>query len=516
MTSDQPIPMLQWVPHVPVPVNLRRLFPQASFVGCGDIRTFEVTDNSSQCRPNSVFAVIRGTKADGHQFVPDAIERGASALLVDRPLAEAAVPQCVVPDVRRAYSELCSALMACPSRHIGLAGVTGTNGKTTTTWLIRSILQAAGKQTGLLGTIEYGDGIVAEPATLTTPDPAALSRRLAAMVSLKTTHAAMEISSHALDQRRTAGTLLDAAIITNITQDHFDYHLNFAAYRRSKLRIFDYLKPAGLAIVNVDDAGSRSCLDDAPKRLMTYGLDQAADVWAEVTSQSLYGSKFRLSIGTESIAVETALVGRHNISNCLAAAAAAAHFGVGLPEIARGIELLVSVPGRLELVDCGQPFPVFVDYAHTEDALRSSLAALRPLTSGRIICVFGAGGDRDRLKRPLLGRAAAEAELPVITSDNPRSEEPIAIISDILEGFAGRGRQPYVEIERERAIRWAIQHAGPGDSVLIAGKGHEREQIIGSMRVPFDDREVARECLTALFPADSHHSHLPLQNPLRV
>src|SRR5262249_47470987 len=393
MTSDQPIPMLQWVPHVPVPVNLRRLFPQASFVGCGDIRTFEVTDNSSQCRPNSVFAVIRGTKTDGHQFVPEAIERGASALLVDRPLAEAAVPQCVVPDVRRAYSELCSALMACPSRHIGLAGVTGTNGKTTTTWLIRSILQAARHQTGLLGTIEYHDGLRGEPSRLTTPDSAGLARRLAAMIAVKTTHAAMEVSSHALDQHRTAGTLLDSAVITNITQDHFDYHQNFAAYRGSKLRIFDYLKPAGLAIVNVDDAGSRSCLDDAPKRVMTYGLDEAADVAATVLSASLYGSKIRLTIRTESVDVETPLVGRHNVSNCLAAAAVAHHFGVGLEEIARGIEGLAAVPGRLESIDCGQPFPVFVDYAHTEDALRNCLSSLRPLTGGRIICVFGAGGD---------------------------------------------------------------------------------------------------------------------------
>src|SRR5579872_1040993 len=516
MNSDQPVPMLQWVPHVPVPVNLRRLFPQASFVGCGDIRTLDATDRSDECGANSLFAVIRGASADGHSFIADAIQRGAKALLVDRPQADVSVPQCVVTDVRRAYAELCSALMAHPARHLGLAGVTGTNGKTTTTWLIRSILQAAGRQTGLLGTIEYSDGIACEPSNLTTPAPAAPARRLAAMVSLRTTHAAMEISSHALDQRRTAGTLLDAAVVTNITQDHFDYHRNFTAYRRSKLRIFDYLKPAGLAIVNVDDAGSRSCLDDAPKRLMTYGLDQPADVWGEITSQSLYGTKFRLSIGTESAAVETALVGRHNVSNCLAAAAACAHFGVGLAEIARGIELLVTVPGRLELIDCGQPFPVFVDYAHTEDALRNCIAALRPVTSGRIICVFGAGGDRDRLKRPLLGRAAAEAELAVVTSDNPRSEDPLAIIRDILEGFAARGRQPYVEVERERAIRWAIQHAGPGDTVLIAGKGHECEQIIGPMRVPFDDREIARECLTALFPADSHHSHLPLRKTLRV
>jgi UDP-N-acetylmuramoyl-L-alanyl-D-glutamate--2,6-diaminopimelate ligase len=516
MNSDQPVPTLQWIPHVPVAVNLRKLFPQASFVGCGDIHCAEATDRSGECRPNSLFAAIRGTRADGNQHIGEAISRGAAALLVDQPQADVSVPQCVVSDVRRAYAELCSALMAHPARHLGLAGVTGTNGKTTTTWLIRAILQAAGRQTGLLGTIEYSDGLTSELSKLTTPDPAGLARRLAAMVSLKTTHAAMELSSHALDQRRTAGTLLDAAVITNITQDHFDYHQNFTAYRRSKLRIFDSLKPAGLAIVNLDDRGSRSCLEEAPKRVMTYGLDEPADVSADSIAQSLIGSRFRLCVGGESVMVETALVGRHNISNCLAAAAVAIHFGIGLEEIARGIETLTAVPGRLESVDCGQPFPVFVDYAHTEDALRNSLAALRPVTKGRIICVFGAGGDRDRLKRPLLGRAAAEADLAVVTSDNPRSEEPSAIVGEILAGFAGTRRQPYVEIDRERAIRWAIQHAGPSDAVLIAGKGHESEQIIGDERLHFDDREVARECLAAQFPvAHSRHMHL-LRNPLRV
>ncbi len=517
MNSDQPVPMLQWVPHVPVPVNLRRLFPQASFVGCGDIHCMEVTDRSSECRPNSLFAVIRGTKADGHQHINEALKRGAAALLVDRPLADVAVPQCIVSDVRRAYAELCSAVMAHPSRHLGLAGVTGTNGKTTTTWLIRSILQAAGRQTGLLGTIEYSDGKTHEPSHLTTPEPAGLARRLAAMVSGGTTHAALELSSHALDQRRTSGTLLDAAVISNITQDHFDYHQNFAAYRRSKLRIFDYLKPAGLAIINVDDAGSRSCLDDATKRVTTYGLDEPADISAEIVSATLRGSRFRLSIGTGTVLVETGLIGRHNVSNCLAAAAVANHFGVQLDAIARGIETLTAVPGRLEAIDCGQPFPVFVDYAHTEDALRHCLASLRPLTKGRLICVFGAGGDRDKLKRPLLGRAAAEADLPVVTSDNPRTEAPEAIVNDIIAGFNGTRRQPYIEIDRERAIRWAIQHAGPTDTILIAGKGHETEQIIGEQRLHFDDREVARECLAAIFPvANTLHSHLPLRNPLRV
>lgn len=508
--------MMPWALHVPVPVNLRRLLPQASFVGCGDLRVTFACEDSRECRPNALFAVIRGARSDGYNYVHEALDRGATALLLDHPLADVSVPQCVVPDVRRAYSELWNALMACPSRSVGLAGVTGTNGKTTTTWLIRSILQAAGHQTGLLGTIEYHDGVATERASLTTPDSATLAQWLAAMVAHRSTHAAIELSSHALDQRRTAGVLLDVGVISNITQDHFDYHETFAAYRSSKLRILDMLKPAGLAVINVDDAGSRSCIDEAPKRFVTYGLDQPADVTADVLSATLQGTQFRLMMGAESVVAQTRLVGRHNVSNCLAAAAAGAHLGATPEQIVQGIAALAGVPGRMEPVDCGQPFSTFVDYAHTEDALRHAIQALRPLTPGRILCVFGAGGDRDKSKRSLLGRAAAEADLPVVTSDNPRSEDPRAIIHDVLSGFEGVRRQPYVEPDREQAIRWALQHAGPGDAVLIAGKGHETEQVVGSIRHPFDDRQTARECLTRLYPASVFRSRLPLQNSLPV
>jgi len=486
--------MPAWVPQVPVSVNLRRLFPSASYVGCGDVVTLHATDDSRLCTPHSLFAVIRGPHFDGQQFVQQAIANGATALLVDRPLPDVNLPQCIVADVRRSYAELCAALMAHPHRRLGLAGVTGTNGKTTTTWLIRSILQTAGCQTGLLGTVEYHDGIRRESAHLTTPDSNTFSRWLAQMVSAGTTHAAMELSSHALDQRRTFGTLLDVAVITNITQDHFDYHQTYGAYRYSKLRIFDLLKPAGMCILNADDAGSRSCLDDAPKRVLTFGLTHDADISGTILEESLEGTRFRLQIGTESCAARTHLIGRHNVSNCLAAAAVASQLHIPLPEIAQGLESLTRVPGRLEAINCGQPFNVYVDFAHTPDALQHGLTCLKQLTQRRVICVFGAGGDRDKSKRPLMGHAAAtNADVVILTSDNPRSEDPAAIAADILAGIGPNNAHVQVELDRRTAIHRALALARPGDTLLIAGKGHETEQITGSNSTHFDDAEVIRE-----------------------
>lgn len=486
-------------PTIPSAVSLRRLFPAASFVGCGDVPVSFATDRSHECRSGALFAVIRGHRADGHDFIADAISRGAAALLVDYPLPDVPLPQCVVRDVRRSYGELCSALHGFPSRHLGIAAVTGTNGKTTTTWMIRSILQAAGLRCGVLGTIEYSDGTRTERSRLTTPDPRSLANWLGSMVANGTTHAAMELSSHALDQRRAAGTLVDAAVITNITQDHFDYHQTFDAYRTSKLRIMDYVKPAGISVINVDDPGSASCVGDAIKRTLTYGLELPADVSATIHRESLQGTRFTLHLPGETIEIQTPLIGRHNVSNALAAAAVANHFGIDKQEIASGIASLHAVPGRMERVSAGQPFEVFVDYAHTDDALCRALQSLRKLTPSRLLCVFGAGGDRDRTKRPKLGQASALADIAIVTSDNPRSEDPERILEDILAGCTAHSAPPHVDVDRQRAIRWALEQAEPGDCVLIAGKGHETEQIIGKTAHHFDDREVARGALTGLY-----------------
>lgn len=488
----------------PVSVSLRRIFPSASFVGCGDMTVSHVTDRSADCEPGSLFAVIRGVHSDGQDFIPQALASGADALLVSRPLAGVSVRQCIVPDVRRSYAELCAAMHGFPSRRLALAGVTGTNGKTTTSWMIRSICQSAGKQTGLLGTVEYSDGAYDEPASLTTPGSAMLSAWLESMVRRETTHAAIELSSHALEQRRCSGTLLDCAILTNITQDHFDYHGTFENYRQAKLRILNLLKPAGLAIINMDDAGSRSCLDEAPRRVMTYGLEQPADLTATVFEESLFGSRFRVSVGAESLVMQIALPGRHNISNALAAIAAGLHFGFDLATIARGLGRLKAVPGRVEAVDCGQPYHVIVDYAHTDDALARCLKFLRTHCDGRLHCVFGAGGDRDRTKRPLLGQAAELADRVIVTSDNPRTEVPAEIIKDILSGMS-QPTSALIEPDRRAAIALALAGARPGDCVLIAGKGHETTQTIGTEKHPFDDRDVIRDCLAPSPPIQEPH-----------
>jgi len=487
------------LPAGPVPVDLRRLFPGASFVGCGDLRVHHASERSDQCRSQSLFAVIRGRQGDGSRHIPDALSRGAGSLLVDRPCAGVHVPQCVVPDVRRAHAELQAALHGQPARRLALAGVTGTNGKTTTTWLVRSILRSAGHQAGILGTIEYHDGVNSLPASLTTPDAATLSGWLAAMVRHRTTCAALEVSSHALDQHRLAGTGLDAAVITNITRDHFDYHGDFEHYRGAKARILDCLKPLGVAIINLDDPGARSLLPTAPRRTLSYSLCEPADLRAEILEETPRGSRFRLTTREWQREAHTPLVGRYNVSNCLAACAVGHAFGLDPDLMVRGLARLTCVPGRVERLDLGQPFPVLVDYAHTPDALERCLTAVRPLAPGRVLCVFGAGGDRDREKRPLMGRVAARlADLTILTSDNPRSEEPGQILDQVEAGMAGVGRPPYREPDRRVAIRWALQHAGPGDLVVIAGKGHETEQVIGNDRRHFDDREVARECLREL------------------
>lgn len=479
----------------PYVVNLRKLFPSASFVGCGDVRVVNAVSDSRECRPGDLFAALRGTSCDGHDYLQQAVERGAKFLLVERPNPSLRAPQCVVRNSRKAYAELCEALAGYPSRRLGMVGVTGTNGKTTTCWLIRSILSTAGRQSGLLGTVEYDDGRLREPSNLTTPDSRQLSSLLGRCVRNQTTHMAMEVSSHALVQDRTAGIQFDVAVISNITQDHFDYHGTYANYKSAKQLIFTRLKPEGLAVLNADDPGSLSCRMHAPQRVRTYGIESPADFTAEILDESLSGTRFRMSCDGHEVDVFTPLIGRHNVSNCLAAAASVSGFGISLEQTAWGIESLRFVPGRFQRIDVGQAPAVFVDYAHTDDALRRVIQTLRQLTIGRVICVFGAGGERDKSKRPLMGEAASKADLAIVTSDNPRSEDPAIIAEEITNGFAPFAPKPIVELDRERAVIRGLEEARPDDCVVITGKGHESVQILADQTIPFDDCEVVRRHL---------------------
>jgi len=496
------------LPDLPSPVSLRRLLPGASFVGCGEVIVNDATDDSRRVTEDSVFAAICGTNVDGRNFAADAVANGCSAVLTDRPLPNVSAPQCIVPNVRAAYARVCNAVSGKPTSRLQIAGVTGTNGKTTTAWMLHSILEASDRRCGLLGTIEYSDGKVTAPASLTTPDPRSVFQWFRRMVENGCRHAAIELSSHALSQDRIAGTPLAAAVITNVTQDYFDYHSDFENYLAAKSKILDYVVPGGIVAINLDDPDSSQLCDKARAaghRVVTFAITQSADVKGDILDEKLDGSRFRISLAganadLDETEISIALPGRHNVLNCLGAAAAALHMGTTLADVQAGLESLASIPGRLEPIDCGQSFPVFVDYAHTDDALRRVVGCLKSITGGRVLCVFGAGGDRDRSKRPLLGEAASHADFAIVTSDNPRTEEPLGIIEEVVAGFPHGFSSFHVEPDRRRAIEFALAEAQPGDCVLIAGKGHESEQIIGTDRLPFDDRLIAREILERQHP----------------
>jgi len=477
-------------------MSLRALFPSASFVDCADICATSIQADSRRCQAGDIFAVVSGTQTgtqkSAEEYIPEALRNGAKAVLTGRPLTGLQVPQCIVTDVRKAYAILCSELVDRPSLHLQTVGVTGTNGKTTVSWLIRAILQNTGRQTGLVGTVEYHNSVSARPASLTTPDAQELSQLLSEMVNHKATHAVMEVSSHALDQSRLAGTALSIGMVTNVTQDHFDYHLNLANYAACKSKIIQHVNDNGTVILNSDDLVCRSFVSDvkATQAVLTYGLENEADITVEQLREYATGSEFELLFHGSRVPVKTSLIGIHNVSNCLAAVAVCLSLGLSLDEISAGIGSLGSVPGRMEQVNCGQPFTVLIDYAHTDDALRHAIRSAKRVCSQRVLCVFGAGGDRDHSKRSLLGLAGSEADQVFITSDNPRSEEPLEIIKAIAEGCRTTGVTPELIVDRREAIYRALAEADAGDLVLIAGKGHECEQIIGDTKLPFNDRLV--------------------------
>ncbi|QDT27112.1 UDP-N-acetylmuramoyl-L-alanyl-D-glutamate--2,6-diaminopimelate ligase MurE [Gimesia panareensis] len=488
-----------------IAISLRSQFPSASFVDCADICVTSLQADSRRCQSGDLFVVIAGTNESAEKYIPEAIRNGAKAVLTGRPLTGLEVPQCIVSDVRKAYAILCSELADRPSRQLDAVGITGTNGKTTVSWLVRSILQSAGRKTGLSGTVEYHDGKTSRPSSLTTPDALELSELLSAMVKNRVTHAVMEVSSHALDQSRLAGTELAVGAVTNVTQDHFDYHQNLKNYAACKARIIEHLKADGTLVLNGDDPICRSMAEavQSTQTLLTYGLKSEADLQARAVRESAAGTEFEIVFRETALPVKTTLIGQHNVSNCLAATAVCLGLGLSLAEIVAGITALENVPGRMEQVNCGQTYTVLIDYAHTDDALRHAIRSARQVCGQRLFCVFGAGGDRDSSKRSLLGVAGSEADRVIITSDNPRSEDPFQIMKAIAAGCQSQGVTPELIEDRKAAIEFALAEAGPGDLVLIAGKGHECEQILRDRKIPFRDRHVVEQYLTGQSISDS-------------
>jgi UDP-N-acetylmuramoyl-L-alanyl-D-glutamate--2,6-diaminopimelate ligase len=459
-----------------------------------------ITADSRKVQPGWAFVAIPGVKVDGHTFIAQALAQGACVLVVDRPLdltTTALACYLRVPDTRHALAHMAAAFFGHPSRQLRLIGVTGTNGKTTSTYLLEAVLRVHGLTPGVIGTVTYRYAGHARPADQTTPAAEDIQHMLREMVDAGMSDCVMEVSSHALAQHRVWGCQFAAALFTNLTQDHLDYHADMAAYFAAKARLFTTYQP-GVAVLNYDDPAGEKLIHETPAPVITYGFSPASDVGVEHLAMDASGIDLTVRMEPQPVTVRSPLIGRHNVYNILGVLATAKGLGLGIEQTVQGIERLRTVPGRFERVDWGQPFSVLVDYAHTDDALRNVLQAARGIATGRILVVFGAGGDRDRSKRARMGRVAAQySDMAVITSDNPRTEAPMAILRAIEGGFREIGRAaPYRLIEdRARAIHEAIGLAQAGDVVLIAGKGHETYQIVGDKRFSFDDRQVAAQAL---------------------
>lgn len=479
-----------------------------------------VTPDSRSVVPGALFVAVPGTVADGHDYIKEAVGRGAAGVLLERPNAAAGVrgaaglPTCVqVANCRRAIGPVAAAFHGWPAEKLRVVGVTGTNGKTTTTYLVRALLAAAGRKVGLLGTVGYAIGDQTWPAAHTTPESHVLQEWLARMVAAGVTDVVMEASSHALAQERVRGCEYDVAVFTNLTQDHLDFHGTLEAYYAAKRRLFESLgapgRKSGLkrAVINVDDPWGRRLAAETATAKWSYGFSAAAELRATEVCANHDGLRFDLATPAGPVAIRSPLLGRYNVWNLLAAIGAGLHLGVALEAVARGVETLRGVPGRFEPVIAGQPFTVVVDYAHTEDALDRLLAAAGDLAPRRIVTVFGCGGDRDPGKRAPMGRVAARrSDWVIVTSDNPRREDPLAILRAIEQGVraeaaaGGRTRGYDIVPERAEAIERAVAMAQPADLVVIAGKGHEDYQIIGTTRFAFDDRQVARAAIERRYP----------------
>jgi UDP-N-acetylmuramoyl-L-alanyl-D-glutamate--2,6-diaminopimelate ligase len=455
-----------------------------------------VSQDSRSVSRGDLFVALRGEKSDGNLHTAQAVAAGAAAVLSSEPPAEGiGVPWVRVSDPRRALGRIAARLAGEPSEKLVLAGVTGTNGKTTTAMLLAAILERRYGGAGLIGTVAYRTGRREIPARYTTPEATELQALLAEMVESGLPAAAMEVSSHALELERIAGCRFDLTVFTNLTRDHLDFHKTFERYYAAKRKLFELRKPGAPAVINAADPWGQRLVREAAAPVVTYSVSGEADVRAENARCDLEGTSFDVVWQAERLRIESPLLGRFNVENLLAAASGGLSLGIDAGEVAAALALVRRVPGRMEPVPTDQPYTILVDYAHTEDALRRLLLAVRDVTDRQIVLVFGAGGDRDAGKRAPMGAVAGRlADIPIITSDNPRSEDPEAIISQVEEGVVSSGATKYLKLaDRREAIRAAIELANPSTVVVIAGKGHETTQVIGQRTIPFDDRRVAAE-----------------------
>ena len=462
--------------------------------------------DSRKVAKGDCFVAIRGGGVDGHQFIQNAVSNGASAAVMENDGAipdsfamHAGVIKIVVPDSRKALAQLSANYYGHPASRLTMVGVTGTNGKTTTTHVVKSLLEAAGKSTGLIGTIEYVYGKTVLPASHTTPESLELNGLLDTMLRAGCVSVSMEVSSHALHQSRVDGIGFDVAVFTNLTQDHLDYHGTMSDYFNAKQILFRQLKPGGAAVINVDDEWGRKIVVPSGSRTVTYGLQENAEIVASEINFSIQGTAFKIRHRGKNTMIHSPLVGRFNVYNVLAAYSTGAALGIPEGDILHGISGLTPVRGRFERIASPKGWTAIVDYAHTPDALEKCLKAIREVLPqerrGKIITVFGAGGDRDKTKRPLMGRIAAQlSDTIIVTSDNPRTENPETIIDDILAGVP-RGASVRRESDRRKAIEQATGMANAGDVILVAGKGHEDYQVIGKEKIHLSDREIVESLL---------------------
>ena len=462
-----------------------------------DIEITGITNDSRKVRPGYLYVAIKGYKADGHNFIKKSIECGAQAIVSEeRSSLDTNIPQIIVRDTRKALSSLSCCFYNNPSQKINLVGVTGTNGKTTTTFLTKSVIEKAGYETGLIGTINYQIGKKVITAKETTPESVELQRLISEMVAAKMKFAVMEVSSHSAIQHRIENINFKTAVFTNITTEHMDYHKTFPNYMNAKAELFKNLRKDSFAVLNADDEFSEYFADRTNAKIIWYGIKNDADIKAEIYKESTRDVMIKLSCFGREVDMKIPFVGLHNVYNALASVASAISLGFELDTIKSGIETASTVPGRLENVPCDRGFKVVIDYAHTPHALETVLHALKNLIKGRLLLVFGCGGDRDKEKRPQMGRIADEkSDIFWLTNDNPRSEDPLAIIDDIKAGITS-GQSFHIQTNRYKAIEEALSEAKDDDLIIIAGKGHEKYQIIKDTIVPFDDREVVKKILS--------------------